>query len=114
MTPERGSADPWYRPHLAAVRPAPASSAPPVLVGERQGVGVVMTGSLGLLVLSLLLSVFLPSVPQPGNGIRSSNHSFSSQAQGGQGHLSIAGLRDLPYPVDSQRGSRRRPRSRQP
>jgi mono/diheme cytochrome c family protein len=56
------------------------SSAPPVLVRERQGVGVVMSGSLGLLVLSLLLSVFLPSMQQPGNGIRSSNHAFSSAA----------------------------------
>jgi mono/diheme cytochrome c family protein len=55
-------------------------SAPPVLIGERQGVGVVMSGSLGLLVLSLLLSVFLPSMQQPGTGIRSSNHAFSSAA----------------------------------
>jgi cbb3-type cytochrome oxidase cytochrome c subunit len=58
--------------------------APPVLVGERQGVGVVMSGSLGLLVLSLLLSVFLPSLQQPGNGIRSSNHPFSSAALEGR------------------------------
>ena len=65
------------------VRPA-LPAAPPVLVGERQGVGVVMTGSFGLLVLSLLLSVFLPSLPQPGNGIRSSNHSYSSQAREGR------------------------------
>ena len=78
------------RPELvaAAAEPVPSSvlrlasgvSSPPVLVGERQGVGVVMSGSLGLLVLSLLLSVFLPSLQQPGNGIRSSNHAFSSAA----------------------------------
>lgn len=60
------------------------SSAPPVLVGERQGVGVLMSGSLGLLVLSLLLAVFLPAMPQPGNGIRSSNHAFSSAAIDGR------------------------------
>jgi len=39
-----------------------------------------MSGSLGLLVLSLLLSVFLPSMQQPGTGIRSSNHAFSAAA----------------------------------
>ena len=66
-------------PAVTVRRPA-APSSPPVLVGERQGVGVVMSGSLGLLVLSLLLSVFLPSMQQPGNGIRSSNHAFSSAA----------------------------------
>ena len=68
----------------SVVRPAPGVFSPPVLVGERQGVGVIMTGSFGLLVLSLLLSVFLPSAPQPGNGIRSSNHSYSSQAEEGR------------------------------
>ena len=67
-----------------ALRPASSESAPPILVGERQGVGVVVTASLGLLILSLLLSVFLPSMPQPGSGIRSSNHAFSSQARAGQ------------------------------
>jgi hypothetical protein len=66
-----------------ASRPT-APSAPPILVGEREGVGVVMSGSLGLLVLSLLLSVFLPSMQQPGNGIRSSNHPFSSAALEGR------------------------------
>jgi hypothetical protein len=59
-------------------------SAPPILVGERQGVGVVMSGSLALLVLSLLLSVFLPSLQQPGSGIRSSNHAFSPAALEGR------------------------------
>ena len=68
----------------SVVAPAPGVFSPPVLVGEREGVGVVLTGSFGLLVLSLLLSVFLPSTPQPGNGIRSSNHSYSSQAQEGR------------------------------
>ena len=67
-------------PQLTAARP----SAPPILIGERQGVGVLMSGSLGLLVLSLLLSVFLPSMQQPGNGIRSSNHPFSSAALAGR------------------------------
>jgi len=79
-------------PVAATAEPVPSSvlrlassvSSPPVLVGERQGVGVVMSGSLGLLVLSLLLSVFLPSMQQPGNGIRSSNHPFSSAALEGR------------------------------
>jgi hypothetical protein len=85
VEPEQGDArrqtpdDTQEAPAVTVRRPA-APSAPPVLVGERQGVGVVMGGSLGLLVLSLLLSVFLPSMQQPGNGIRSSNHAFSSAA----------------------------------
>jgi hypothetical protein len=66
------------------MRPAASVASPPILVGERQGVGVIMTGSFGLLVLSLLLSVFLPSMQQPGNGIRSSKHSYSSQALEGR------------------------------
>jgi hypothetical protein len=70
-------------PAVSVRRPA-APSAPPVLVGERQGVGVVISGSLSLLVVSLLLSVFLPSLQQPGNGIRSSNHPFSSAAIDGR------------------------------
>ena len=64
-------------------RPA-APITPPVLVGERQGIGVVMAGSLGLLIISVLLSVFIPSLPQPGTGIRSSNHAFSSGALEGR------------------------------
>ena len=61
-----------------------APTTPPVLVGERQGIGVVMAGSLGLLIISVLLSVFIPSLPQPGTGIRSSNHAFSSGALAGR------------------------------
>jgi cbb3-type cytochrome oxidase cytochrome c subunit len=53
-------------------------------VGERQGLGVVVAGSFGLLVLSLLLAVVLPSRQQPGTGVRSSHHAFSSQASDGQ------------------------------
>ena len=83
VTPEP-AARPLEPAASSAMRPASSVSSPPVLVGERQGVGVIMTGSFGLLVLSLLLSVFLPSAPQPGNGIRSSNHSYSSQAQEGR------------------------------
>ncbi|MGH8928052.1 MAG: cbb3-type cytochrome c oxidase subunit II [Acidimicrobiia bacterium] len=63
--------------------PSPPS-APPVLVGPRQGMGSLVFGSIGLLVLSMLLSVFLPSVPQPGNGIRTSTHAFSAQALSGR------------------------------
>jgi cbb3-type cytochrome oxidase cytochrome c subunit len=43
-----------------------------------------MSGSLGLLILSLLLSVILPSMQQPSNGIRSSNHAFSAAALEGR------------------------------
>ena len=43
-----------------------------------------MSGSVGLLILSLLLSVFLPSMRQPGTGIRSSNNGFSSAALEGR------------------------------
>jgi hypothetical protein len=53
---------------------------PPVLVGRREGIGLTMTGSLGLLVLSIMLGFFLPSVPQPSNGVRTSNHAFSRAA----------------------------------
>jgi len=77
----RQTPDANQQPRVAA---AAVPAAPPILVGERQGVGVVMSGSVGLLVLSLLLSVFLPSMQQPGNGIRSSNHAYSSEAQNGQ------------------------------
>lgn len=56
----------------------------PVLVGRREGIGLTMTGSLGLLVLSMLLGFFLPSIPQPSNGVRSSNHAFSRAALTGR------------------------------
>ncbi len=71
-------------PEVAGVAAATQPAAPPILVGERQGVGVVLTGSFGLLVLSLLLSVFLPSLQQPGNGVRSSNHAYSPEARAGR------------------------------
>ena len=82
-SPELVAADAEPAPS-GVLRLAPGVSSPPILVGERQGVGVVMSGSLGLLILSLLLSIFLPSMQQPGNGIRSSNHAFSSAAVEGR------------------------------
>lgn len=88
--PEHGDARPQTPDTTAETKPVPvpvrasAPSAPPVLVGERQGIAVVMSGSVGLLILSLLLSVFLPSMRQPGTGIRSSNHGFSSAALEGR------------------------------
>lgn len=89
VEPEQGDArrqtpDATKEAPAETVRRPAAPSAPPVLVGERQGVGVMISGSLGLLVLSLLLSAFLPSLQQPGNGIRSSNHPFSSAAIDGR------------------------------
>lgn len=77
------SPQPAFGDRLTPLRAA-GPSAPPLLVGAREGIGLVMSGSLGLLILSLLLSVFLPSIQQPGNGIRASNHAFSSQALAGQ------------------------------
>ena len=82
--PQTSDLEPQASPAPQAAPRVAVASAPPVLVGDRQGVGVVMSGSLGLLVLSLLLSVFLPSMQQPGNGIRSSNHPFSSAAIAGR------------------------------
>ena len=61
-----------------------AGDSVPVLVGRKEGIGLTMTGSLGLLVLSMLLGFFLPSVPQPSNGVRSSNHAFSRAALTGR------------------------------
>ena len=66
------------------LRLASGVSSPPVLVGARQGVGVVMAGSFGLLIASLLLSFLIPSMRQPGNGVRSSNQAFSSGALEGR------------------------------
>jgi hypothetical protein len=78
---KRQTPDADQQPRIAA---AAAAAAPPILVGARQGIGVVTSGSVGLLVLSLLLSVFLPAMQQPGNGIRSSNRAYSSEAENGQ------------------------------
>jgi cbb3-type cytochrome oxidase cytochrome c subunit len=44
----------------------------------------MLMGSLGILVLSVLLGFLVPSLPQPANGVRSSNHIFSSQAVTGR------------------------------
>jgi mono/diheme cytochrome c family protein len=49
----------------------------------------VAAGSVGLLLLSWLLGFLLPALPQDSNGVRSSNHSFSSEAlEGRQIYLS--------------------------
>jgi hypothetical protein len=71
------------RPETDNRRPETGDSVP-VLVGRREGIGLTMTGSVGLLVLSMLLGFFLPSVPQPSNGVRSSNHAFSRAALTGR------------------------------
>lgn len=73
---------------VPAVAPAPApavrSGVPPVLVGARQSTTTITAGAIGLLLLSILIGFLVPSLPQPENGVRSSNHAFSTAAQAGQ------------------------------
>ncbi|HEY7584649.1 MAG TPA: cbb3-type cytochrome c oxidase subunit II [Acidimicrobiia bacterium] len=72
-----------------ATPPVPApepvrSGEPPVLVGATQSTGTVMAGAVGLLLLSILIGFLVPSLTQPENEVRSSNHAFSSTALDGQ------------------------------
>ncbi|HKZ19138.1 MAG TPA: cbb3-type cytochrome c oxidase subunit II [Acidimicrobiia bacterium] len=60
------------------------SGEPPVLVGASQSISAVMAGAVGLLLLSILIGFLVPSLTQPQNEVRSSNHAFSSTALGGQ------------------------------
>ena len=63
---------------------APGPVAPPILVGVAQSLGGVLAGAIGILVLSVLLAFVVPSLPQPGTGVRSSLHPFSSSALAGK------------------------------
>jgi mono/diheme cytochrome c family protein len=56
----------------------------PVLVGRREAFVGTVAGSVGLMLLTLLLGFYLPSLPQPSNGVRSSNHPYSARAIAGQ------------------------------
>lgn len=68
-----------------APRPASrASDAPPVLVGRVERTGGLVAGILGILVLSLLLAVAAPAVPQEGDGVRSSRLPFTAAALDGR------------------------------
>lgn len=76
----------------APVVPAPPSPAPfpvrsgvpPILVGANQSTSAVMAGAVGLLLLSILIGFLVPSLVQPENEVRSSNHAYSSTARAGQ------------------------------
>lgn len=68
----------------AGSRRLETGESPPLLVGRRERLSLTVTGSIGLLVLSLLLGLFLPSAPQPANGVRSSKYAYSSAALRGQ------------------------------
>ena len=73
----------------APVPPSPVlepvrSGVPPVLVGANQSTSAVMAGAVGLLLLSILIGFLVPSLAQPENEVRSSNHAFSSTALDGQ------------------------------
>lgn len=73
----------------APVPPTPVpepvrSGVPPILVGASQSTSAVMAGAVGLLLLSILIGFLVPSLTQPENEVRSSNHAFSSTALEGQ------------------------------
>ncbi len=57
---------------------------PPILVGGRENLGGLVAGVLGLLLLSVVLGVVMPGIPEPGNGVRSSAIGFSAAAQEGR------------------------------
>jgi hypothetical protein len=57
---------------------------PPVLVGGREALGALVAGVIGLLLLSLVLGVVMPGIPEPGNGVRTSAIGFSAAALEGR------------------------------
>ena len=64
--------------------PAAEDFPPPVLVGGRETLGGLVAGVLGLLLLSLVLGVVMPGIPEPGNGVRTSALGFSAAAREGR------------------------------
>lgn len=90
-SPKTDAAPPAPAPS-APVAPAPPSPAPfpvrsgvpPILVGANQSTSAVMAGAVGLLLLSILIGFLVPSLVQPENEVRSSNHAYSSTARAGQ------------------------------
>lgn len=77
----------------APAAPAPSVSvravaqgdyAPPLLIGNRERVGGLAAGAIGLLLLSILLAVVMPGIPEPGNGVRTSNFAYSQAAREGR------------------------------
>lgn len=89
-SPEPDAAPPAPAPSAPVVpAPSPApvpvrSGVPPILVGANQSTSAVMAGAVGLLLLSILIGFLVPSLGQPENEVRSSNHAFSSTARDGQ------------------------------
>jgi cbb3-type cytochrome oxidase cytochrome c subunit len=45
---------------------------------------MALAGSTGLLILSVLLAFLIPAIPQPADGVRTSNHAFSTPALAGR------------------------------
>ena len=43
-----------------------------------------MAGSIGILFLAIIIGFAVPSLPQPGNGVRTSVHPFSAEARAGR------------------------------
>ncbi|HJQ95612.1 MAG TPA: hypothetical protein VJ935_07920, partial [Acidimicrobiia bacterium] len=74
-------------PTAPTLSPAPEpvrSGVPPVLVGASQSTTPVVAGAVGLLLLSILIGFLVPSLAQPENEVRTSNHAFSQAALAGQ------------------------------
>jgi hypothetical protein len=71
-----------FSPPMAA--PAEEDFTPPVLVGGRETLGGLFAGVLGLLLLSLVLGVVMPGIPEPSNGVRSSAIGFGAAALRGR------------------------------
>ena len=68
-----------------APTPAPVTSgAPPVLVGANQGTFTVMAGSIGILFVAIIIGFVVPSLPQPGNGVRTSAIALTAEARAGR------------------------------
>lgn len=58
--------------------------APPVLVGVRQSPNGITAGVIAILFLSVMLAFVVPSLPQPGNDVRTSRHEFGRTALAGR------------------------------
>jgi Cytochrome C oxidase, mono-heme subunit/FixO len=57
---------------------------PPILVGRRENPFTVMMGAAALLLLAIVIGVFVPGQPEPGNGVRTSNLAFTTEALAGR------------------------------
>lgn len=73
-------------PMAATPQPVMVAEAvdPPILVGRRENPFTVMVGAAALLLLSIVIGVFVPGQPEPGNGVRTSNVAFSAEALAGK------------------------------